>query len=297
MRTNDWNDWYAFAAVAQLGSFTRAAEQLGLPKSSVSYAVARLERRLGQRLLERSTRRLALTEQGERLREQVAPLFERLDGVAAEAGDARDEARGVLRISTPYEFGVLQLGEVVNEVLGQHPGLEIELDVRVGTLDAPGPQYDLAFVATGDSLPDSPRIARRVYTVARGLYATPELVRRYGAPGKVADLAHWPCISMLGETRWLFRDGAGREHAIQPRGPLRTTNAALRLQAALAGRGATLLAAAFCRGELATGQLVPLLPAYTPNPLRIYAFLPARGLVPARTRVFMEAIERLLLPA
>ncbi|CAL93194.1 LysR family transcriptional regulator [Azoarcus olearius] len=294
MRTINWNDWYAFATVAQSGSFTRAAEQLDLPKSSVSHAVARLERQLGQRLIERSTRRLALTEQGERMLAQVLPLFERLDAVAAEAGDARDEPQGVLRIATPYEFGAIQLGEVVNDVLNRHPRLQIEIDVRILGAEPASGGYDVVFFATGEALPDSERVVRRVYSVARGLYAAPALVRRLGLPRSVAELEDWPCLSMPGEARWHFEAADGRTHSVQPRGPLRTTNAALRLQAAIAGHGATMLAASYCRRELEAGTLVPLLADHVPHPLKIYAHLPGRGLVPARARVFMDAIERFL---
>lgn len=294
MRTINWNDWYAFTTVAQCGSFTRAAEQLDLPKSSVSHAVARLERQLGQRLIERSTRRVALTEQGERMLAQLRPLFERLDAVAAEAGDARDEPQGVLRIATPYEFGALQLSEVVNDVLARHPRLEIEIDVRILGSEPVGASYDVVFFATGEALPDSERVVRRIYSVARGLYAAPALIRRLGQPQGVTELEHWPCLAMPGETLWRFQGPDGRTHTLRPSGPLRTTNAALRLQAALAGHGATMLAASYCRREVEAGRLQALLPDYTPHPLKIYAHLPGRGLVPARTRVFMEAIERSL---
>ncbi len=291
----NWNDWYAFTAVARSGSFTRAAEQLGWPKSSLSHAVARLEQALGQRLLERSTRRLALTEQGSRLLAQLAPLFERLDAVVAEAGDARDEARGVLRIATPYEFGALQLGEVVNDVLERHPALEIELEVRTPDVDDAGAGYDVVFFTSADALPDSLRVVRRVYSVARGLYAAPALVRRHSLPRDVEALQHWPCLSMPGEAWWRFQGPDGRTHEFQPGGPLRTNNAALRLQAALAGHGAAMLAASYCRREVAAGALQPLLPDHVPHPLKVYAQLPGRGLVPARTRVFMEAVDRFLL--
>jgi DNA-binding transcriptional LysR family regulator len=291
----NWNDWYAFTVVARCGSFTRAAEQLGWPKSSLSHAVARLEQALGARLMERSTRRLALTEQGQRLLAQLDPLFERLDALAAEAGDARDEPRGVLRIATPYEFGALQLGEVVNDVLARHPGLQIELDVRASDMEDAGAGYDVVFFSSSEALPDSQRVVRRVYSVARGVYAAPALLRRHGLPQEVEALRDWPCLTTPGEAWWRFQGPDGRTHALEPRGPLRTSNAALRLQAALAGHGAAMLATSYCRREVELGALVPLLAPFVAHPLRVYAQLPGRGLVPARTRVFMEAVDRFLL--
>ncbi|KAF0812306.1 HTH-type transcriptional regulator PgrR [Andreprevotia sp. IGB-42] len=297
MRTKDWNDWYLFATVAQLGSFTRAAERLEQPKSSVSLAVARLEKKLGHRLLERSTRQLRLTEHGQTLLEQIAPLFAQLDDVADGVAAQGDTPRGLLRIAAPYEFGMLQLGEVVCALMAQHAGLDIDVDVINGPVDPLSAGYDITFAVTAQPLPDSSRVARRVFSVGRGLYAAPALLQRLGPPATVAALAHWPTVANLHETEWHFGGTGGARSAVALAPRLRTPNAGLRLQATLAGLGASMIANSYYDSEVRNGQLNRVLPDWQPDPLRVYAFIPARRLMPAKTRVFMDALEHWLQPA
>lgn len=295
MRNNDWNDWYAFLQVAALGSFTRAAERMEQPKSTLSVAVRRLEQRLGQRLLERSTRRLELTDAGARLLEQARPLFERLDELTREAVAATDRPRGVLRLATPYEFGSLQLGDVVCEVMTRYPDLEIEIDITPGDALQSFSDYDIQFVITSQDLPDSKHVARRIFTVPRALYAAPALLERLGDPTAPAELERWPCLSGRNENAWQFIDGAGETLSVRPHIVLRTANAAMRVQAACAGLGAALLVDSFCQAEVEAGRLVPILKAYRALPRRIYAYLSDRRLMPAKTRVFMQALEQTLI--
>ncbi|SMC27531.1 transcriptional regulator, LysR family [Andreprevotia lacus DSM 23236] len=296
MRTNDWNDWYVFATVAQLGSFTRAAARLELPKSSTSLAVARLEKKLGQRLLERSTRTLRLTEQGQALLDDIAPLFAQLDDVADGVTAQGDTPRGLLRIAAPYEFGMLQLGEAVCALMAQHAGLSIDVDVSSGPVDPLSAGYDITFAVTAQPLPDSSRVAKRVFSVARGLYAAPSLLRRYGQPADIAALAEWPTIANPHETEWQFEDAAGNRAALALAPRLRSPNAGLRLQATLAGLGASMIAQTYYDSQVKPRQLVQVLPHWQPDPLRVYAFMPARRLTPAKTRVFMDALEHWLRP-
>ncbi|WP_035058922.1 LysR family transcriptional regulator [Andreprevotia chitinilytica] len=296
MKTKDWNDWYLFATVAQLGSFTRAAERLDVPKSSVSVAVARLEKRLGQRLLERSTRRLRLTEAGTQLLREIGPLFEQLEDVADGMTAQGDEPRGLLRIAAPYEFGMQQLGDVVCDLLARYPQLEVEVDVIARQVDPLAEGYDVTFAITAEALPDSGRIAKRVFTVERGLFASPALVRRLGLPAGVSGLSDWPLIAAMTESSWGFQTPGGERRIVNLNPRLRTPNAGLRLQAVIAGLGASMIANSFCEAEVRAGRLLRLLPEHTPDPLKIYGFMPARRLTPAKTRVFMDALEAWLGP-
>lgn len=295
MTSHDWNDWQAFTCVAELGSFTRAAERLARPKSWVSMAVARLEQQLGLRLLERSTRKLRLTDDGQRLLSQLSPLFARLGEIADAARDTRDEPRGVLRIATPYEFGSMSLGEVVCEVLARYPELEIDVDIVSRPLDPAAEGYDIVFVLTAEPLPDSDQVARRVYSLARGLYAAPELVGRLGEPESPSALTAWPVLTVPNEPRWRFRGPDGVEQTVELKPHLRTASAALRLRATLSGQGATLISRRLAQASVNSGELVALLPEYEPLPWRIYAFLPGRRLLPAKTRVFLSALEQAVL--
>ncbi|GAB3245470.1 LysR family transcriptional regulator [Chitinimonas naiadis] len=296
MRTNDWNDWHAFVLVSTLGSFTRAAERLDAPKSSISQAVARLERRLGERLLERSTRSLRLTARGAALLRELGPLFERLEEVAEGDAALGDVPRGVLRIAAPYEFGALQLGDVINRMLLDYPQLGIEVEVVGRRVDPLVEGYDIAFAITADALPDSSQIAKKVYSVERGLYASPALLQRLGRPRTVAELAGWPVVAAPTEAQWVFIDGDGAREAVDLQPRLRTPNAGLRVQAVLAGLGLSVISHRYCQAEVDAGRLVRVLPGHTPENLRIYALMPTRRLMPTKTRLFMQALEQSVLP-
>ncbi|GHD55990.1 LysR family transcriptional regulator [Jeongeupia chitinilytica] len=294
MQTKDWNDWYRFVLVAQLGSFTRAAERLGMPKSSLSLAISRLEKRTGVRLFERSTRRLRLTEEGGQLLQAVQPLFTQLDDIADHLHAADDRLRGVLRIAAPYEFGTQQLGDVICNVLADHPELDIHVDVSARRVDPLADGYDIVFVVTVDALPDSSQVMRRVVSVERGLYASPALLKASPPLMSPAALGGWPLVASPNEQQWQFASPHG-EPLLLPLSPrLRTQNAALRLRAAVEGLGVAMLATTFCEQEVARGELVRLLPDWPTDPLQIYALLPARRLMPARTRHFLERLGSLL---
>ncbi|MBM3116330.1 LysR family transcriptional regulator [Jeongeupia naejangsanensis] len=294
MRTKDWNDWYCFAMVAQLASFTRAAERLEQPKSSVSLAISRLEKRAGVRLLERSTRRLRLTAEGEQLLAAIAPLFTRLDDIADHLHAGDDRLRGVLRIAAPYEFGTLQLADVICDVLAEHPELDIHVDVSARRVDPIADGYDIVFVVTADALPDSSQVARQVFSVERGLYASPGLIAALPPLDHPAGLAQWPQLASPNEQHWQFRDAQGQSHVLALAPRLRTQNAALRLRAATQGLGVAMVATTFCEPEVQRGELVRLLPAWPTEPLIIYALLPARRLMPARTRHFLDRLAAYL---
>lgn len=284
------DDLQLFLAVAEGEGFTAAARRLGLPKSTLSRAVARLEERLGQRLCERSTRHLRLTEAGKLLEEQTRPLVGRLGELLDYAQSRQDTPQGLLRIAAPYEFGVLRLGDVLADVLVRYPGLEAEVDLSSRVPDPRAEDYDIVFRIQSGPLPDSEQVARRIYAVARGLYGSPGLLARYGEPRCLADLAAWPCLPSPDEPVWSLRRGDGEIEELRPSGPLRAQNVGMRLRGVRAGLGAAILASAYCRDALAAKAIVPLLPGYQIPPVRVYALLPGRRLMPAKVRVFLDAL-------
>jgi len=287
----NWNDAEVFCTVANLGSFTRAAEQLDMPKSSVSRAVSNLETSLGLRLLERTTRLLKLTAAGHELNEQLAPLFERLQDIVEATQSQRDQPQGILRISTPFEFGVLHLNQVICALLMQYTGLEAEIEMSTQHHHPVESNFDLVFSMHENELENSSLVARRVFTVGTVLCATPELVAKFGAPKHPKDLAAWPCLCDDNATIWRFqRQDSPEIHEVAVRGRLRTSNASLRLGAAEAGLGASVISTTLCRESMEQGRLVPLLPDYQPMPRQVYAFMPTRRLVPTRVRAFLDAL-------
>ena len=286
------DDLKLFLSVVDCGSFTAVTERLGVPKSTVSRAVARLEARLGNRLIERSTRHLRLTEAGKLLHEQSAPLLGRLEDLLEGARQDSAAPQGTLRIAAPYEFGVLRLGDILTALLKQHPGLQAEVDLLARVPDTRAQDYDIVFRVQTDALPDSGQVARRMYALHRGLYAAPDLVARLGMPHSVDDLAAWPCLVSPEEPIWSFQDAQGRVSEFQPRGPLRSQHAGLRMRAALAGLGATMLSSTICREDLVSGRLVRLLPGWQPAKTRVYALLPSRRHMPAKVRVLLDWLAR-----
>jgi DNA-binding transcriptional LysR family regulator len=288
----DWDDFDIFCHVIEHGSFSAAATALARPKSSVSAAVSRLEGRLNLRLIERTTRRLRLTEAGETLYREMAPAFGHLREVVGDTV-ARDEAvGGTLRIAAPYEFGAHHLGAVACTMLARHAGLEIDIDVEYSPVNLFDQRYDMVFTMVDKELPYTSGVVRRMFTLERRLFASPELLACYPEPRTPADLARLPLLAASSDTEWGFIDKKGKESAIPISAPrLRSSNAGIRLQAALAGLGIARITATYCEPAVQAGRLKPLLTGFAWAPLRVYALLPARRLMPAKVRVFLDTLD------
>ena len=294
LETIGLNDLSLFLAVADAGNMTRVADRLGLPKSTISRTIRRLEDRMGMRLFERSTRHLRLTTEGVHLLEQTRPLVDRLHETLAQTASHGEIPFGLLRISAPYEFGLLRLGEVVTSLLTQYAGLEIDIELSSRTPDPRVEHFDIVFRLQIGEMPDSDQVARRVYSLGRSLYASPALLLQHGVPATLADLAALPCLNSPDEPIWHLRNKEGQLHEFQPISRLRAPNVGMRLQGVLAGLGVGLLSDNYCRDELAAGHIQPVLPDFTPEPALMYALLPSRRLMPAKVRVFLDTLDRQL---
>jgi DNA-binding transcriptional LysR family regulator len=291
------DDLQVFLAVARRQGFTRAAEALEMPKASVSRAVARLEQALGTRLFERSTRRLRLTDTGRHLVEQTSALADRLENLLILAAEHDDTPRGILRIAAPYELGVFRIGDVLTELLLANPALEAEVELTSQPIDPRDQDYDIVFRLQNAPLPDSGQVARRIYSVARTLYAAPALIERMGrCPRAPEDLVGWPGILSPEDPVWTLTAADGTQHTLQPTGRLRAPNVGMRLHGVSAGLGMGLLATHFCRHAVRRGDIVPLLPDYHIAPARVYALLPGRRLMPAKVRAFLDLLSAAMEP-
>jgi DNA-binding transcriptional LysR family regulator len=292
MWTMNWDDFEAFCNVVEHGGFTAAARALDRPKSSLSASVARLEEQLGSRLLERTTRSLRLTEAGETLYREVSPPLAQLREAAVEALAQGDRVQGLLRIAAPYEFGAHHLASVACRVMKEHPQLKVQLDVehaRVGLFDR---HYDILFSTVEQTVAPSTVMVKRVYSLERGLFAAPSLLQDRAACAAAEDLKELPLLAGSEDATWDFVAPDGTAHAIGVRSPrVRSGNAGVRLHAAIAGLGVARITATFCADAVAQGRLVRLLPEWDCAPLKIYALLPGRKLVPAKVRVFLDALE------
>ncbi|HWV03887.1 LysR family transcriptional regulator [Ralstonia sp.] len=292
MRTTDWNDWDTFCTVATLGSFTRAADRLGLPKSSVSTAVSRLEGKMGVRLFERSTRRLRLTDAGEALLRDAGPLFQRLREVSEDAAATFQSPAGTLRIAMPYEFAAKQLAEVVLEVMREHTGLRIEVDVAPRQIDPLAQGYDIMLTVPRGPLPDSGLVAQRVFDLRRAVVVAPQLLECLGPLTHPDQLADWPCLGTSNEAEWQFRTPGGETINLPLDFRMRTSNSELRMQAAIAGLGVARITSVFATDLIASGALQEVLTDFQSPPMRVYAVFPGRRLMPAKVKVFMDALHR-----
>ena len=291
--TMHWDDLHVFCQVVTQGGFSAAARRMGRPVSSVSAAVARLERLLATRLLERTTRRLRLTEAGEQLHDEVAGPVAQLHQVASDALARGGRVQGLLRIAAPYEFGAHHLAGPASEAMLRYPELRIEIDVEHDAVDLFGRHYDLVFAATEAGVPPASVVARRVYSLPRALYAAPALLRLRGHPAGPEDLATWPLLAGREDRDWRFSHGQAAVVLPTNMPRMRSGNAGIRLQAALAGVGVIRVTATFAAPSVAEGRLCQVLADWQCEPLRIYALYPQRRLLPPKVKVFLDLLHEM----
>lgn len=287
----NWDDFDAFCQVVDHGGFTAAARALDRPKSSLSTSVSRLETELGTRLLERTTRQLRLTEAGESLYRDISRPFAQLRERATEALAQGSTVQGTLRVAAPYEFGAHHLASVACRVMQEHPQLKVHLDVEHARVPLFERHYDLVFSAIEHGFAPSTVLTRRVYSLERGLFAAPGLLAAHAPLAQPEDLQALPLLAGADDQAWAFTDAGGREEQVEVRNPrLRSGNAGVRLQAAIAGIGVARITSTFCAQAVAEGRLVAVLPRWRCEPLKIYALLPGK-MVPAKVRVFLDLVE------
>jgi DNA-binding transcriptional LysR family regulator len=277
-----------FAKVAEVKSFTKAAEALGLSKSAVSKHVAGLEERLKARLLQRTTRRLSLTEVG-------TALFARAQRIVAEVEEAEravttlsTEPRGTLRVSAPMSFGIRHLGPLVAEFMARYPELSVEMILNDRMVDIVEDGFDLAIRIA--KLPDSSLIARKLCPGRRVVCASPDYWRRHGIPKTPADLKGHNCLMYTyllnpGELRF---DGPAGPLTIPVAGTLHSNNGDILRSAALAGIGFYFAPTFLVGDDVRLGRLERVLPEYDDTSLSIYAVYPHNRHLSAKVRAFID---------
>ena len=286
----NWDDFDAFCQVVDHGGFSAAARALDRPKSSLSACVTRLETALGTRLLERTTRQLRLTEAGESLYRDMARPFAQLRERAADALAQGEAVQGTLRIAAPYEFGAHHLGAVACAMLARYPDLRIDIDVEHGRIDPLDRSYDIVFSYYDADRPDNGRLARHVFALKRGIFAAPAFLQRYPRIKTPGDLGEVPAVASPVDAEWSFTDAKGNAVSVPIRARLRSPNADVRRRATLEGIGVSRIVLTFCEEHVRDGRLQPLLADYECAPLRIYALLPGRRLLPPKVRIFLNLL-------
>jgi len=289
-------DFAVFVAVIEQGSFSKAAERLGITKSAVSRRVTQLEKRLGIQLLQRSTRRLALTEAGNRYFAHAADAVYHVRSAEQEAALYGSEAIGEIRVLAPMSFGSRHLVPHLPGFLGLHPKLSVDvtLDDRAATpIDS---TFDLALRA-GD-LPDSAQIARRLAPLASVICASPDYVRAHGAPHSPADLASRNCVFFSYSDKmdvWEFRSGLGPQK-VAVTGNLKVNNSEALCAALVAGGGIGRVPTFVAHSLIASGALMRLLPDYEMPSKPLYLQFPSRKLLPRAARYLIDHLVKIYDP-
>jgi DNA-binding transcriptional LysR family regulator len=214
-----------FAKVVELRSFAAAASELALSKATVSKAVSRLEQRLGARLFNRTSRRLALTDAGQKLSERAARLLADGEAVENEALSQAVAPRGLVRLAVPMTFGVNVVAPILPEFLRQYPDVSIDLHLSDAMVDLIGEGFDAGLRIA--SLPDSSLIARRLCAMPRYTVAAPSYLKQYGRPTHPMHLAQHRCFgySHLSTANvWHYTNAAGEQASVRPAGQLRVNN-------------------------------------------------------------------------
>jgi DNA-binding transcriptional LysR family regulator len=254
--------------------------------------VQRLEGQLGLRLIERTTRHLRLTDAGEQIYRRVQPLFIALHETKAEALAMSSAVTGTLRIKSPYEFGAHHAGPVACELMARYPDLTIRIDVEHEIVNPVAENYDIVFAMLEAPLPSAGIVIRRVFSLERGLFAAPSLLERHGEPHSLEDLARLPLLAGPSDVAWAITPPGGKaENLAVDTARLVSSNAHIRLQAALACHGVLRVTASFTRAAVEAGSLIRLLPDHVCEPLSVHALLPTRQFVPAKVRCFLDALE------
>lgn len=282
------NDMATFASVVGEGSFSSAARKLGLSKATVSKRINRLEDRLGARLLNRTTRRISLTEVGAAFHEHCSRLVAEAEEAEQTVTELTAEPRGTLRINVPMSFGRLHIARAIPEFLSRFPGLHVDITLDDAFVDVVHGGYDLA-IRIAD-LPDSSLVARQLAPSRRVVCGSPGYFRRRGVPQTPDDLRDHDCLSysyLATSGSWPFKRGQ-RTWNVPVSGSLSANNGDVLLAAAVAGAGLVLVPTFMVEQQLRNGALRPVLMAYAEGDFGIYAVYPHRRHVGAKVRAFVD---------
>src|SRR5947209_7611227 len=283
----DFDDILAFTRVVELASYTKAARRLGISKSMVSRRVARLEGKLGTRLLVRSTRGLTPTEAGRAFAARAGRAFAELQEAETEVKESERDPSGVLRIAAPLSFGILHLGPALAEFAQQYPRISISVSCSDRFVDLVEDGFDVA-VRIG-VLKDSSLVARKLSPIRALLAASPDYLARHGRPATPRALLQHRCLTYSGagsEEQWRFRVG-GRWQAIKPAGLFRADNGEALRDAAVAGLGITALPSFILSPALESGALEPILTHFAVPERGLYVLRHA-GPPPLRLRLLID---------
>lgn len=281
-----------FAKVAELRSFSAASDELGLSKPTVSKAIARLENRLGTRLLNRTSRRLALTDAGRSLLDRASRMLAEAEAAENEARAQSAVPRGLVRLAAPMSFGLREVAPALPDFFRRYPEVSVDLHLSDATVDLIGEGFDIALRIA--ALEDSSLLARRLCAVPRVVVAAPSYLKAHGTPHHPRDLATHVCLGYVylpAADVWRFTNKSGEDVAVRISGPLRANNADALMPTLLAGYGLAVQPLFLVRDALRKRQLVTLLDGWSLPDIALHLVMPAGGPRPARVDVLVDFLR------
>jgi DNA-binding transcriptional LysR family regulator len=284
-----------FVGIVEAGSISGAAERLGLAKSAVSRRLAELEERLGASLIQRTTRRLNLTDSGRAYYERCVAILADLDEAESAVSQAHGSLKGGLKVALPLSFGLLHLAPLIQEFMTRHPEVRFDLDFNDRQIDLMQEGFDLAVrIAT---LEDSSLIARRLAPIRHILCASPGYLAQHGSPVTAADLARHVCLAYSNARDpglWTYRGPDGLPGSVRVPVRLAASSGEFLMRAAIADEGLLLLPTFYVHPALCAGQLVTVLTDHAWPELSAYAVYPPTRHLSNRVRAFIDfLVERL----
>ena len=279
---------HVFVEVAKACSFRLAAESLGMPNSTVSRRIAELERDVGLRLFNRSTRRVELTEGGRLYYQNCKRLIEEAELARQELTDLQTQPSGLIRASMPVDFSVMYLSPILADFSRHYPGIRFELDLTPNQADLMGAPVDVA-IRMGPPR-DQNLIARSIANIDTMLVASPEYLRKRGTPRRPQDLLAHDCLRMK-DAPWILTRRDGQSQTIEVKGPFIANNRGLLHQLALNGQGIVQSSKAWLNEDLKAKRLVPIMRDWSPPTVQAFALTTTR-LLPAKVRVFLDFLVK-----
>lgn len=282
-----------FVRVAEAGSFSAVADQVGSARSAVTRQIAALENHLGSKLISRSTRKLSLTQEGMAYLTHCREILDRVDAAELEISESRRGAYGLIRATMPMSFGVKHVMPLVAEFCARHSEVTVDLDFSDRRVDLIEEGFDFALRVTGD--PSQTQVVRRVCACRFVVVAAPDYLRRHGVPSHPHDLCRHHCLryALANRTTWRFEID-GEEQAVEIAGNFSADSGDALHQAALLGMGIALQPTFVAGDALRSGALVRLLGGFRIPDLVLYVVYPGNRFVPQRVRQFADfLVERL----
>ncbi|MFD4837193.1 LysR family transcriptional regulator [Achromobacter sp. NPDC058515] len=278
-----------FRKVVEQGGFAAASRQLGLSPAAVSKNIAELEAHVAARLLNRTTRRMSLTEAGSRYYEQVARILDDLHEAEQSLGPMQQAPSGTLRVSAPMSLSLVRLSAAIPRFLERYPLVSLDLNLEDRRVDIVKEGFDLA-IRGSDRLEDSSLVARKLMTLDHVLCAAPAYFQRHGVPDSPQALRGLECVqfTLSGHAdEWTFQR-AGQTHRVPVRGRYKVSSSLAVRDALRAGFGVSLVPRVYVQGDLDSGALQAALQDWSPDQTFVYAVYPSRRHMVAKVRAFVD---------